>query len=70
VNTADLRRDLMADLKSLREGKLTNASIRARAIMARTILQSISVEISAAQLGRHFDPVEIGETNPNLKQVA
>jgi hypothetical protein len=71
MTTADLRRIMSEDLAALRAGEITNSSARARAALAKTILQSVSVEIAAAQLGRHFEAIEIVSNDAsNLRKVA
>jgi len=55
--TEDLRKSIMQDLIDLRAGEINNATARARAQVTRTILDTVHVEIAAAQLGRGFAPV-------------
>ena len=57
--TEDLRKSILQDLTDLREGKINNAQARARAALTRTVIDTISVEIAAANLGRAFDPIRI-----------
>jgi hypothetical protein len=48
--TVDLRRSLLQDLSDLREGKITPHHARSRALVARTIIETIKVEIDLASL--------------------
>lgn len=59
--TEDLRNSIMQDLVDLRAGKINNAQARTRAIVVRAVIDTISVEIAAAQLGRSFEPVRISK---------
>jgi hypothetical protein len=70
-DTASLRQSVMQDLQDLRDGRINNATARARAALTRTIIDTVSVEISAAQLGRHFDPVRLDRDDADcLRRVA
>lgn len=57
MNTAELRRQLLQDFADHREGKITNQQARTRAAMARSICETIKIEMAAAQMNRGFEPV-------------
>ena len=56
--TTDLRKMLLEDLVYLRQAKITKAEARARAYVARNIIDTMKVELAAASMNLSaFNPV-------------
>lgn len=59
-DTADLRSGLKGDLDALRAGKISRSEARARAALARNILDTVKIEIAATAMRLEtFAPVEL-----------
>lgn len=57
-DTSDLRRKILEDFDALRAGKITPADARARALLARSAVDTMKVEIAAAAMRLdRFNPV-------------
>lgn len=57
-DTADLREMLLKDLDGLRAGEIAVSDARARAALAKTIVDTLKVELDAASAGSQtFVPV-------------
>lgn len=58
LTTASLRADLLNDLAQLRDGKITVSQARARAAIARSVCDTLKIELAAASLAKQkFEPV-------------
>jgi hypothetical protein len=56
--TSDLRNILIADLTALRNGNITRAEARARAQVARNILDTIKIEVASHAMNvSYYQPV-------------
>jgi hypothetical protein len=57
-DTRDLRTTLIADLNDLREGRITRAEARARAQVARNIIDTIKIEVASYSMNMSaYQPV-------------
>lgn len=59
-DTEELRTYLDGLLADIEAGKLSNGAARVRLSVAKTMLDTVKVEVSAAALGRGFDKVAFG----------
>ena len=62
-DTEELRVYLDGLLAQIESGTLSNGSARVRLMVAKTMLDSIKVEVAAAALGRTFDKVSFGKVS-------
>lgn len=60
-DTKMLRRDLIADLSALRAGQISNGTARARAYVAKQIIDTVKVEAMAMNVVAGFDAVPLLE---------
>lgn len=64
-DTKDLRLKLLQVYQDCERGQITNAAARARAYVAREILDTVKVEIMASRLGvTSFKPVRLDGDDP------
>ena len=60
--TATLRQGLVEDLEALRSGKITGATARSRAYLAKQVIDTIKIEVVAAQMALEaIEPVALLE---------
>ena len=68
-DTRDLRTSLIADLEALRQGKITRAEARARAQLARNVLDTLKIEVASFAMNvDRYQPVVL--ENPAHYQLA
>lgn len=68
-DTRDLRTSLIADLQALREGKITRAEARARAQLARNVLDTLKIEVASFAMNvDRYQPVAL--ENPAHYHIA
>lgn len=60
--TADLRTAMVALFHDVEAGQISNSTARARVLVAKVIIDTLKVEIAAANLGRQFSAVSFDET--------
>lgn len=65
-STSDLRNTLNQLYSDLQGNKVSNSSARARVQIAKTILDTLKIEIAAANLGKQFSAVHFDETENTL----
>ena len=68
--TEDLRNKMVQLYADIEAGKVTNSQARTRAYVAKTIVDTIKVEITAAALGKSINTVEFNpERQRKLRAV-
>ena len=70
--TEDLREAMTKLYKDVEDGTITNSQARTRAYVAKTILDTLKVEIAATALGKTIEPLSFAgeERGPQLKRIA
>lgn len=67
-DTADIRAKMLQLWQQLDDGKITATQVRLHIGIARTILETLKVEMAAAHLNRtQIDPVSVGEMTVKLR---
>lgn len=67
--TADLRNAMNTLYDEVIAGKTSNATARAKVAIARAILDTLKVEITACSLGKQFSAVHFDEINNGVPDV-
>lgn len=70
--TEDLREAMIKLYADIEAGRITNGQARTRAYVAKTIIDTLKVEIAAAALGKTVDAVSFAaaDRRPKVRRVA
>ncbi len=65
--TEDLRNAMVKLYDDIEAGKVTNSQARTRAYVAKTIVDTLKVEITAAALGKNIDALAFTQSERQRK---